>query len=69
MNVSPVGGTHNSLQTQTVQPKGEAAEVNKAGRDGDGDSDERKANAAKPAPVPTVNLSGQKLGQILNVSG
>jgi len=62
MNVSSVGS---SPSTQAVQ---QAAQVPKAGGDSDGDSDGTGAKAAQAAPPPTVNLNGQKIGQIINVS-
>ena len=67
MNVSSVGSTYSNLQTPAVQRTPEAAEVKKAGRDNDGDSDDGGAKAAKASPAPTVNLSGQKIGQLINV--
>jgi len=68
MNVSSVGSTYGSLQSQAVQRTPEAAEVKKAGPDNDGDSDDSGTKAAQAAPAPTVNLNGQKIGQILSVS-
>jgi hypothetical protein len=40
----------------------------KAGGDNDGDSDDGGAKAVQAAPKPTVNLNGQKIGQLINVS-
>lgn len=34
----------------------------------DGDRDDSAARAASIAPSPTVNFSGQKLGQVINVA-
>jgi hypothetical protein len=68
MNVDSVGSSYSSLQTQAVQRTPEAAEVKKAGPDQDGDSDDSSVKAAQAAPAPTVNLNGQKIGQIINVS-
>ena len=68
MDVGSVASTYSSLQTQAVQRTPEAAEVRKTGRDNDGDSDDGGAKAVKAAPVPTVNLNGEKLGRLLNVS-
>ena len=67
MDVGSVGTAYNSLTTQATQRSPESAEVQKAGRDNDGDSDDGGAKAAQTAPAPTVNLSGQKLGQVINV--
>jgi len=66
MNVNSVGNAYSNLQTQATQRTPEATEIKKAGRDNDGDSDDG-AKAVR-APAPSVNLNGQKLGQIVNVS-
>lgn len=68
MNVGSVASTYTSLQPQAVQRTPEAAEVQKAGRDNDGDSDDGGAKAVKAAPAPTVNLNGEKLGQVINIT-
>ena len=68
MNVSSVGSTFASPQTQAAQQTPEAAEATKAGRDSDGDTDDGGAKAVQAAPKPTVNLNGQKIGQLINVS-
>jgi hypothetical protein len=68
MTVGSVARTTSSLQSQAVQNTPEAAEVKKAGRDNDGDSDDGGVKAVKAAPAPTVNLDGQKVGQLINVS-
>jgi hypothetical protein len=67
MNVSSVGSSQSIPQTQAVQRTPETTEV-KGARDNDGDSDDGGAKAVKAAPAPTVNLSGQKIGQIINDS-
>ena len=53
---------------QSMQKSPEAAEVKKAGGDHDGDADDGGVKAVKAAPAPTVNTSGQKLGQLINVA-
>ena len=68
MNVSSVGSANAAPQTQAVQRTQEAAEVSKGGRDNDGDSDDGGVKAAQAAPKPTVNMNGQKIGQLINVS-
>jgi hypothetical protein len=68
MNISSVGNSYSSLQTQATQRSPEAAEVKKAGPDNDRDSDDGGAKAAQAAPAPTVNLTGQKVGQIINTA-
>ena len=62
MNVSSIGS---SPLTQTVQ---QAVQVPKAGGDSDGDSDGGGTKATQGPIAPTVNLSGQKIGQIINVA-
>lgn len=67
MNISSVGS---SLSTQTTG-KAETAEVpGVPDHDGDADNSSKKASstAATAQPQPTVNSSGQKLGQLINVS-
>jgi hypothetical protein len=66
MNVGSVSSTY-SPNAQATQKQPEAAEVRKAGRDNDGDSDDGAAKIVQ-SPAPTVNTSGQKIGQIINVS-
>ena len=68
MNVGSVASTYSSLQPQAVRRTPEAAEVQKAGRDNDGDSDDGVSKAVKAAPAPTVNLNGEKLGQVVNIT-
>lgn len=67
MNVSSVGA---SLSTQAYS-KPESAEVpGVADHDGDKDGGAAKASVATAAQQaqPTVNTSGQKLGQVINVT-
>jgi len=68
MNISSVGSSYSSLSTPASQRTPEAAELQKGGRDNDGDSDDGGAKAVKAAPSPTVNINGQKIGQVINVS-
>ena len=67
MNVSSVGSTFSTLQTQALQRTPEAAEVQKAGPDHDGDADDGGAKAAQPPAAPTVNMNGQRTGQVIHV--
>ena len=67
MNVSAVGNTV-AAPPQAVQRVPESAEVNKGGNDADGDSDDSGAKAVQAAPKPTVNTSGQPIGQRINVT-
>lgn len=67
-SVSNLGSSSGSSPlTQTVQRQPEAAEVKKVGRDKDGDADNGGAKAVQ-TPSPTVNMNGQKIGQIISVS-
>jgi hypothetical protein len=60
--------SNTSVATQANPRAPEASEV-KSARDKDGDSDDAKTTkAAAPAPAPTVNTSGQKIGQLINDS-
>ena len=54
--------------SQAAQLAAEAAEASKNGRDDDGDSDDRGVTVSAPTVSPTVNTSGQKIGQIINVA-
>ncbi len=68
MNVSSVGNAYSQLQTQALQRQPEAAEVQKVGGDNDGDSDDRGGQAVQAPPKPSVNLNGQKIGQLINIA-
>lgn len=59
MNIGSVG---NASTYQPVQRTTEPSEV-KGAPDNDGDSDD---GAAKLAPTPTVNTSGQMVGKLIN---
>jgi len=65
MSINSVGS---SLQSQIVQSALQTTQVSKAGGDNDGDSDGSSAKAAQGPATPTVNLSGQKIGQIISTS-
>jgi hypothetical protein len=64
MNVASVGAG-NSLQAS--QQTAEAREPAGTGADHDGDSDDRGMQAVQPAPSPTVNGVGERIGQFINV--
>ena len=68
MDVNAVSSDVSSLLAQSAQKTPEAVEVRKTGGDNDGNSDDRGAKAAQAALAPSVNSSGQKTGQIVNVS-
>jgi hypothetical protein len=67
MDVGSVGSSYINFQTQALQRTPEAAEAKTAGPDNDGDSDDGGAKSVQAAPAPTLNLSGQKIGQVINV--
>lgn len=52
-------------QTNLRAPSPEIPEVKEA-RDKEGGSRTEATKAAPPAPSPTVNASGQKIGQVIN---
>lgn len=67
MTISSVGSSAVAQQyhlPQSVSKGGEAGEV---GPDVDGDADDSASRAASVAPKPTVNSSGQTIGQLINV--
>lgn len=65
MNVSATSGASSAYPVQAAQRSGEAAEAKRAGPDHDGDADDvAKAAASKPS----VNINGQKLGQVVNLT-
>ena len=68
MSVSSVNSSNGNLSTPASRPAPEAAEVQKGGRDNDGDSDDGGAGAVKSAPSPSVNMNGQTIGKIINVT-
>ena len=68
MSIGSVSSSSNTAATQTLQRKAEAAEVKKTGPDNDGDADDGGAKKVQASPAPSVNTSGQKVGQVINVS-
>ena len=67
MSISSVSGASSAAHTQAVQRQPEAAEVKKPGPDGDGDKDDG-ASKVQPEPAPSVNTSGQVVGQVINTT-
>jgi hypothetical protein len=59
-------GSISSASVAPVNP--EASEVQKAGPDHDGDADDRGAKAVQAPPAPTVNVRGQKIGQVISTA-
>jgi hypothetical protein len=70
MNIGSVSSAYGAYPTQSLQRTPEAAEVGKSGRENDGDPDDGSGSvsAAPSTPAPSVNMNGQKVGQIINVS-
>lgn len=68
MSVSSISNTNNNIATQAPQRTAEASETKKGGRDNDGDADDGGAGTVKPAPPSSVNLNGQTVGQLVNVT-
>ncbi|MEM5327961.1 hypothetical protein VSR34_15395 [Paraburkholderia sp. JHI2823] len=67
MTISSIGGNAVAQQhplPPNVSKGGEAGEV---GPDRDGDADDKASQAAPTASAPTVNSSGQTIGQLINV--
>lgn len=65
--IGSVSSNYSSTTTQVAQRPPETSEV-KGASETDGDSDDGGTQAAAPAPAPIVNMSGQKIGQLINVS-
>lgn len=69
MTVSSVSSSSGVAQATAVQAQAETGEAQRAGRDAtnDGDSDDGSVSAAK-APAQTVNMSGQTIGKLINIT-
>lgn len=69
-SVSTTGSTFTDASAQAVQQARhqEATETRKAGQENDGNSAEKSASIVSSAPSPSVNTSGQKVGQVINVT-
>ena len=64
MSVSSIGSS-SAAYAPAVRPQ---AEAQAAGRDVKNDGDSDDGGAAVKASAPTVNLSGQAVGKLVNVS-
>jgi len=62
--IGSISSSYSSMSPMNSQKAPEASEV-KAAAKRDGESRESVDNGMK-APTPTVNMTGQKLGQIIN---
>jgi len=67
MNIGSVGSSQGTSSTQTLQRKSEATEAKKIGPDNDGDADDGGAKKLQSTPTPSVNTSGQAVGQVIDV--
>ncbi len=67
MNIGSVGSSQGTTSTQALQRKSEAAEAKKSGPDNDGDADDGGAKKVQSSPTPSVNINGQKVGQVIDV--
>ncbi len=60
--------TTTAQTSQAAKPTTEPTAAVKTSSDTDGNTDTRTTEAAAVPIAPTVNLSGQKIGQIINES-
>lgn len=67
MNIGSIGGSAHAYAMQAGSRLPESAEPQKAGPDHDGDADDG-ASRVQASASSTVNMSGQKLGQLIHVS-
>jgi hypothetical protein len=67
MSIDSVGGASSAAYTQAAQRQPEATEVKKSGPDRDADKDDG-ASKVQPDPAPSVNASGQLVGQVINTT-
>jgi len=67
-SMNSVSTNLNSQATPPMRSPAESGEIKASGVVQDGDKDDSKAVNTSPTPAPTVNTSGQKIGQIINVS-
>lgn len=66
MSIGSIGGSlmNSALQATAATPKG--GESREVGPDHDGDADDGGAKAAQASTGPSVNLSGQTVGQLFS---
>ena len=70
MNISAIGSSNNAYASALQQPQ-QAQPLNaapQAGREGQKDGDKDDGAKAVQAPAPTVNLNGQTVGGLINVT-
>lgn len=67
MTVNPLNAGSNYVSQVQPQPQSQVERAAEAEKDKDSD-DAKKAGAATSVPIqPTVNTSGQKVGQVISV--
>ncbi|MCX7162041.1 MAG: hypothetical protein WCI19_01940 [Betaproteobacteria bacterium] len=64
--IGSISSGNSSTAAQATQRAPEAAEV-KGAPEKDGNADDGASKTVK-APAPTVNMNGQKIGQLINVA-
>jgi len=67
MTISSIGGNAVAQQHQLPPSASRGGEAGEVGPDMDGDADDKASRAAPVAPPPTINSSGQTIGQLINV--
>ncbi len=67
MSISAISGVSGNLSAQAAQSTQEAPAVQTGSRDSERDPDEMRVTEQKGPPTPTVNTSGQTVGQVINV--
>jgi hypothetical protein len=67
MTISSIGNSHISTQFQAPKNASKSGEAGEVGPDVDGDADDGGRKASLASAAPTVNSSGQTVGQLINV--
>ena len=67
MSVSSIG-SNSAVYTPAARPQAEAGETQVAGREVKRDGDSDDGGATVKAPAPTVNLNGQSVGKVINIT-
>jgi hypothetical protein len=67
VSVSSIG-SNSAVYTPAARPQAEAGEAQAAGREVQSDGDSDDGGTAAKAPAPTVNLDGQSVGKLINVT-
>ncbi len=67
MDAIAVGSSPSNLLAQSAQRLPEVTEVPRTGGASEGHSEGGSAKVESATPAPSVNATGQKIGQIINV--